>query len=111
MKRILYIFLLSLCATSLVQPTVNARTNHEVNYSLSEFSTHNKYLITTNNASINISRLEAGSYVMIFNASGRNIYKRSVDSGSISVPVRGKGLFIIRIQTNKEVFTQKILVK
>jgi len=71
-----------------------------------------KHQISISNQTINISQLEAGSYVMIFDASGRNIYKNTLRSyGSVSVPIRNRGVYIIRIQNNKIISTQKILVK
>lgn len=65
--------------------------------------------ITTTNQTINIRNLPSDSYLMVFDASGRNVFKGAV-SQSVSIPVRGKGVYIIRAQVGKEILSQKVLV-
>lgn len=69
------------------------------------------YTISASNEIITISSLTAGSQVWVFDASGRNIYNKIVKSDLINVPVRSRGVFIIRIKNDKEIFTSKILIK
>lgn len=108
MKRILCIFSLFSCICCL---------SHAVNNESIEMQDHSSFIqerqpnfhITSSNRNINISGLNPNSYLMVFDASGRNVFKGNT-SNNISIPVRGKGVFIIRVQNGKEVFTQKVLV-
>lgn len=69
------------------------------------------YTISATNEVITISSLTAGSQVWVFDASGRNIYNKIVKNDLINVPIRSRGVFIIRIKNDKEIFTTKIFIK
>jgi|GEM_PF-3514822 len=65
--------------------------------------------ITTTSQAINIRNLPSNSYLMVFDAAGRNVFKGTVSQG-VSIPVRGKGVYIVRVQVGKEILSQKVLV-
>ena len=69
------------------------------------------YTISATNESITISSLSVGSQISVFDSSGRNIYNKAAKSDFVIVPIRSKGIFIIRIKINKEIFTTKIFIK
>lgn len=69
------------------------------------------YTIAVSSEAITISSLTAGTQVWVFDSSGRNVYNKVVKSDFIIVPIRSRGVFIIRIKTDKDIFTSKVLIK
>jgi len=69
-----------------------------------------RYKIIVSDRTINISPLPPKSFVLIFDSSGRNVFKQIVKDTSVNIPVRSGGVYIIRIQNGEEIFTRKILV-
>lgn len=112
MKKILYIifFFISLIPFSHLQGK-NIHDMGSIFDSQYKESATSPYKITSYELTINIQNLTSDSFVMIFDASGRNVYKQTVKQSSISIPVRSRGVYIIRIEnSNKDIYTQKILV-
>lgn len=111
MKRILYTIILF----SILSIPASRGMNHywndiSTNYPIEKLQT-SSYRIISIDQTITINQLVPGSFVTIFDASGRNIYKQTIKENSISVPVRYKGIYIVRIARDKNIFTQKVLVK
>lgn len=73
--------------------------------------TDNPYNILASNDAIRISSVIQGSHIWVFNAYGQNIYNKTVKDNSVTIPIRSKGVFIIRIKTDKEIYTTKVIVK
>lgn len=69
------------------------------------------YVISVSNEAITLSSLPIGAHVWIFDSSGRNIFNKVAKSNFITAPINSKGVFIIRIKTDKDIYTTKILVK
>ncbi len=111
MKKLLCLWLF-ICCTSGVSLATNAalETNKEKEYSFVD-TPKAKYRIYSTNQTIHINQLDGNPYIMIFDASGKNVYKGTTSHNSISVPVRSRGVFIIRIQQGKDIYTEKILIK
>ncbi|MDL2214818.1 T9SS type A sorting domain-containing protein [Dysgonomonas sp. OttesenSCG-928-M03] len=111
MKKLLCLCLF-ICCTSSALFAID--TTWEINKA-KEYTTVDtpriKCRIHSSDQTIHINQLEEKSYIMIFDASGRNIYKGNTSNNSISVTVRNKGVFIIRIQQAKNIHTEKILIK
>lgn len=74
-------------------------------------STKLGYTISTSDEYITISSLAVGSHVWVFDSSGRNVYNREIKSNPINVPIRSKGIYIIRVKTDKEISTVKVLIQ
>jgi len=110
MKRILYILIFACCSIGILQAERSLINDPDMIYPVNYFE-NPPYRITGGYRNIYIQQLEPDTYVMVFDGSGRNLYKQTVGPGSISVPVRSKGVFIVRIQKGKEIYTQKVLVK
>lgn len=68
------------------------------------------YHLYIENRSINISGLVPGEHAMIFDSAGRNVFKKTVQTDYLSVKVRDRGMYIIRIQRSNNVFTERVLV-
>ncbi|PXV69248.1 putative secreted protein (Por secretion system target) [Dysgonomonas alginatilytica] len=69
------------------------------------------YSISASNEAILISSVAQGSQIWVFNASGQNIYNKVAKESFVAVPIRSKGIFIIRIKSSKEIYTTKVIVK
>ncbi len=111
MKQLI-IILLFFCGIATTSPCENS---YELSFeSLNPvFKDNNKtsYTISASNEAIIISSLSAGSQIWVFDASGRNIYNKIIKNDFTTVPIRSKGVFIIRIKSNTEIFTTKIFIK
>lgn len=110
MRRVFYIIILF----SVISIPVTRGTNFYWNDVDSNFPVEKlqtlQYKIASNNHTITINHLNPESFVTIFDASGRNVYKRVVNDGFVSIPVRQRGVYIVRIKNGKDIYTQKILV-
>lgn len=69
------------------------------------------YTISTSDETITISYLTIGSQVWVFDSSGRNVYNKVIKSNLINVPIRSKGVYIIRVKSDKDISTVKVLIK
>lgn len=94
----------------MLQAERSLSNNSEVIFPINYFE-NPPYRIIGGYRNIYIQQLEPDTYVMVFDGSGRNVYKQTVGPGSISIPVRTKGVFIVRIQKGKDIYAQKVLVK
>lgn len=68
------------------------------------------YVIETSNEYITISSLATGSQVWIFDSSGRSICNKTVKNETITIPIRSRGVFIIRVKLDKKISTTKVLI-
>lgn len=106
MRKIVFILSLFLCICH-----TNRAENNKIaqnSYSYVEDG-QPKFHITSSDHTIKISGIKSKSYLMVFDTVGRNVFKGTV-SDSVVIPIRSKGVFIIRIQSETEISTQKILV-
>lgn len=69
------------------------------------------YTILASTETILISSLTPGAHIWVFNAYGQNVYNKIAKDDSVKVPIRSKGVFIVRIKTGKEIYTTKVIVK
>lgn len=111
MKQFIVIFSLFSCmiSASLCENYYGALIE-PVNTILKE-DTNPGYIISTSDEYITISSLTVGSHVWVFDSSGRNVYNRVIKSNPINISIRSKGIYIIRVKTNKEISTVKVLIK
>lgn len=111
MKKYLYIAFFFICIISTSIPNaVYANNNTAISNQQNQIEAP-VYNIYSTNKTIYITPLVSNSYVMIFDGTGRNVYKQFCKESLLSVPVYRQGMYIIRIQKGKSVFTQKVLVK
>lgn len=111
MKQLILIFSFFCCITSASLCENYYGTFIEPINALLKEDTKSVYIISTSNESITISYLTIGSHVWVFDSSGRNIYNKVTKNSLINVPIRSKGIYIIRVKTGKDISTVKVLIK
>lgn len=111
MKKLIILFIYLLCITSISLCENYYKISIEFLGPIPKNNDKPGYTISALDNAIVISSLATGSQIWVFDASGRNIYNKTAKNSSITVPIRSNGIFIIRIKSDKEIFTSKILVR
>lgn len=112
MKQLIIIVLFFCCITGIsVGGNYHGSPHPELLNPTSRNSTKSTYVISTTSEAILISSIPEGSHIWVFNPSGQNIYNKVAKESFVTVPIRSKGVFIIRIKSSKEIYTTKVIVK
>lgn len=111
MKQLIIIFLFLCCITGTSLCGDSYEPLFELSDPLLKESYTSDYIISATTEAITISSLTACSQVSVFDSSGRSIYNKTVKGDFVNVPIRSRGMFIIRIKNDKEIFTTKIFIK
>lgn len=111
MKTFIAILFLVCFTTGFTLAKSSYEPNIEISDPILKNETKASYIVSTTTQAIFISSITRGSHIWVFDASGRNVYNKVAKDNAVTVPIRSKGVFIIRIKTDKEIFTTKVLVK